>query len=58
MAIFTLTFKLILMIPVKIDALLNCTDEKISIRSENNLWMFVTSEESMRLGVYDDQLDL
>lgn len=54
-----LTFKLILMIPVKIEALLNCTDEKISIRSENSLWIFVvTSEESMWLGVYDDQLDL
>lgn len=46
------------MIPVKIDALLNFTDEKISILSENNLWRFVTSEGSMWLGVYDDQLDL
>lgn len=32
-----ITFKLILMIPVRMEALLNCTDEKISIRSENSL---------------------
>lgn len=32
-----ITFKPILMIPVRIDALLNCTDENISIRSENSL---------------------
>jgi len=39
------------MIPVRIDALLNCTEENISIRSENSLWIFVTREESMWLGV-------
>lgn len=44
--------------PVSIDALLNCTEENISILSENSLWMLVTREESKWLDVYDDQLDL
>lgn len=46
------------MIPVRMEALLNWTDEKISMRSENNLWIFVTNDESIWLDVYDDQLDL
>lgn len=41
-----LTFRLILIIPVSIDILLNSTVENISILSLNNLCMFETKVES------------
>jgi len=38
------------MIPVRMETLENSTDEKISMRSENSFWIFVTRLESSWLG--------
>lgn len=53
-----LTLRLILIIPVSMETLLNSTVEKISIRSLNSLCMFDTRVESRWFGVKLDQLDL